>query len=262
MNDKLKIIEAQQQNIYNAGQESIYIHNKVLQANQKNSMIYIDDFAIINNDNITNILLTEPTIPTTDFSSFIVEKYGKNLFNLNKINSGFVSGTSGSSYPSINNSYPNNSYFEIKVYAGQILYFSGINFNDHLGRVRYADPNGIIKGTIQSENEYLASTAAQSSQFQNSCFTIKKDCILIFLFLSKNGYTNKNFQLEFKNWSSYTPCTCEQLKVQKTGKIELNRIIQDTTLISNDAKIDIKYYKDIDKVFNNLASNIALSGGE
>lgn len=259
--------------VYREGQLSVFLSSEVLQGKTEGNPISITDVSPVEHD--LSVKLSSDTL--TDFSSVKVTACGKNLFNpslLLETPNGTKTGWE----------YENGYYFGQGVSLRNLYNVNGTKYERPLveGFAENTQYTLSFKGYNDSDTAkatvgflFMYDDGKSTSVYLNTdkeekTFTVAstegKTVVGVYATYANNPVAHiKDIQIEegevATEYGEYKSAT---YPANADGTVSGVKSIYPIMNISSDAEVSIsaEYFKDIDKVLENLAINTALSGGE
>lgn len=271
--------------VYEKGQLSVFERSETLTGYVSGYAVGITDIAPIEHN--LNITLFSTVEGMTDFSNVKVSQFGKNWLNIK--NREVVA--LGESYQSVPREFTGNKVFlgitatnvirshyitdyfidedngTIEVTSTETAYGLGFDIKVKPNTtycVSYGGSGTTAIGYFDKDGKYLS-----YKTLYDKYFTTPEGAVWVVIVFrttvnnTETTYSNNQVELG-RTPTGYEPYI-EPITVfaNADGTVKgLKSIYPNTTLTTDtDGVVDCIYYKDIDKVFNNLAMNIAVSGG-
>ena len=263
--------------VYREGQLSVFSSSEALQGKVEGNPISITDVSPVEHD--LSVKLSSDTL--TDFSSVKVTACGKNLFdkvgwidycnsisNEEALSSDAFLGEECFSYELNKKGSGQPQFTDVKFKENTQYTFSAeFSFSDK-NTTGDLDYTVLTIGFADGGYEYLKGKASRN-RFQKISYTTSKNRSIAFITFSWYGPGRRTYckwlQIEEGTVATEYEEYREQTYTSNTeGIVEGVKSIYPSMSISAEGSVTIsaEYYKDIDKVLQNLAINTALSGGE
>ena len=282
--EKLTTVAENMPKVYEAGQLSVFEKSVALQGYASGEIVCLRDIAPIEHE--VSVALTSTDEYFTDYSNVNVIVLGKNWL---KINDREVVNL-GESSASVAREFTGNKVFlgmtanniiraeRITNYSlGDTVIFTSTDSAYGLGfdvkvkpstkyTISYSGSGSIRVGFFDKDGKYLTYDSLSYGYLTTTADTAW--AVIVFRASAANVETTfANNQLELgtanTGYEEYIePITA---KADTTNMVKgIKSIYPSMTLMSDTDSVvlDCMYYKDIDKVLNNLAMNVAISGGE
>ena len=253
ISSRLITIAQNQEKVYHAGQLSVVKDNENLKGSASGTAISITDVSPIEHD--VQVKLTSDTV--TDFSKVKLFKYGRNLFDY--------------TLPYITSKALDKNTGELIVWGGSWCVYDYIEIQPNITCTVNPELNqGRYPICFYDENKVFISSSESSGVNNVTVFTTPPNCKYMRIsaviadaptsMIVLGEYTNE--QMALMEYEPYKGVA--EYSINADGTIEgVTSIYPIMSLITDTSGVTItaNYIKDINKTFNALKTNVALSGG-
>lgn len=240
--------------VYAAGQLSVWSSSEKLRGRAEGNPVSVSDVSKVEHQ--VEVTLSAKTL--TDLSHARVTVCGKNLFNkaeiVDKFNAGeYETSDDTNSYSVVGFQLKPNTKYMVKICGVQNGSMTFINY-----RKKINSTSGISVSTNWSWTEKVMTTDETGKMYVGTYGATNIQKIGEVLDIALVQVEEGTVATEYEEYREQTYIS------NADGIVEGVKSIYPSMNISADAGITIsaEYYKDIDKVLENLAINTALSGGE